>query len=130
MKFPKFVPCGFTTEAKQELVAVLEKTKQFVWDGSFGPKNRNREFICHAVEEVFEDDWDCCSFVTLYDVLRFIQLNIDASMNNPHKTFACWYETEHKKVCSYEPNYGEYIIGVQSHRKAWIDYLINNLKGN
>lgn len=132
MKFPEFTSLGFSDDVKESIAKVLEDTKPFLWDGKKPIDYRNdnvKVYICHAVEELYESN-DCNYSLSLGTVIRFIQSNIDNSMNRTHYTFECWRETIHPKVNQGTPEYDQYVIDVQSHRKAWIDYLINNLKEN
>jgi hypothetical protein len=131
MMFPEFIG-GFTMDEKKELVVVLEKTKQFIWDGKESyMSGKSKEFICHAIEEAWCDDLYLYRYITLKKVLTFIQLNIDTSMGGSHFTYACWNETIHTRPLYHErEKYRQYIINLQFNRKAWVDYLINNLKGD
>lgn len=127
MQFPKFVKPDLYPKDILDLVSVLETSKNYLWDGDTGHRGNTVEFICHAIDCVFDEDFWGCSLPSNVPI-KFIQSNIDGSMHVSKRTFACWRETVYNKVHSDDPEYNQYLIDVQSHRKAWIDYLIQNLK--
>lgn len=132
MKFPEFTSLGFSNDIRESIAEVLEDTKPFLWDGvgflDYRIDNR-KSFICRAVEQLYENkNWTYS--LSLGTVIKFIQGNIDNSMSKNHSTFECWRETIYPKVRQGTPKYDQYVIDVQSHRKAWIDYLIQSLKEN
>lgn len=130
MQFPKFVDPRLSKEDTEELIIILTNTKKYIWNGNIHERGgRVREFICHAIEEAFEDvDWGY--LISESTARKFIQESIDDSMDASCNTFECWYNITHIKIKSHHPQYNQYIIDLQSHRQAWIDYLIQNLKGN
>ena len=133
MKFPEYTSLGFSDDVKENIAKVLQDTKKFLWDGKKPIEYRNdnvKEFICHAVDELYNNVGGYTYGVSLGTVIRFIQTNIDNSMDKSHLTFECWRETVHPKVHQGTSGYDQYVIDVQSHRKAWTDYLIINLKEN